>query len=82
MHSRSLRPLQVREADAQPLVARSIPLRVPPSGHGSASSRGRSSVFLGLGIFFFIALLCIVAFFGARKQRRRYEETGSLDPGE
>jgi DNA-binding transcriptional regulator of glucitol operon len=35
-------------------------------------------VFLGLGIFFFVALLCI-AFFGARKQRRRYEETGSLD---
>jgi cbb3-type cytochrome oxidase subunit 3 len=36
-------------------------------------------VFLGLGIFFFVALLCIVAYFGARKQRRRYEETGSLD---
>jgi hypothetical protein len=38
------------------------------------------SVFLGFGIFFFIALLCIVAFFGGRKQHRRYEETGSLDP--
>jgi hypothetical protein len=33
-------------------------------------------VFLGLGIFFFVAL------FGARTQRRRYEETGSLDLNE
>ena len=32
-------------------------------------------MFLGLGIFF-------VAFFGARTQRRRYEETGSLDLNE
>jgi hypothetical protein len=36
-------------------------------------------VYIGFGIFFFVALLCIVAYFGARKQRRRYEETGSLD---
>jgi hypothetical protein len=39
-------------------------------------------VFLGLGIFFFVALLCIVADFGARKPRRQYGETGSLDPNE
>ena len=39
-------------------------------------------MFLGVGIFFFIALLCVVACFGARTQRRRYEETGSLDPRE
>lgn len=36
-------------------------------------------VYVGVGIFFFVSLLCIVAWFGARKQRRRYEETGSLD---
>lgn len=36
-------------------------------------------MYIGFGIFFFVALLCIVAYFGARKQRRRYEETGSLD---
>jgi hypothetical protein len=39
-------------------------------------------VFLGFGILFFVALLCIVADFGARTQRRRYEETGSLDLNE
>jgi hypothetical protein len=39
-------------------------------------------VYLGFRIFFFIALLCIVAFFGVRTQRRRYEKTGSLDPDE
>ena len=38
--------------------------------------------FVGVGIFFFVALLCVFAYFGARKQRRRYEETGSLDPDE
>jgi hypothetical protein len=36
-------------------------------------------VYLGIGIFFFVALLCVAAYFGARKQLRRYEETGSLD---
>jgi hypothetical protein len=36
--------------------------------------------FVGAGIFFFVALLCVFAAFGARKQRRRYEETGSLHP--
>ena len=39
-------------------------------------------MFLGVGIVFFVALLCIVAYFGARTPRRRYEETGSLDPDE
>jgi len=39
-------------------------------------------MFIGIGIFFFVALLCIVAWFGVRNQRRRYEETGSLDPEE
>ncbi|HEX9506082.1 MAG TPA: hypothetical protein VGA62_08760 [Acidimicrobiia bacterium] len=38
--------------------------------------------FVGIGIFFFVALLCVVASFGAREQRRRYEETGSLEPDE
>ena len=38
--------------------------------------------FVGIGIFFFGALLCIVAFFSMRKQRRRYEETGTLGPDE
>jgi hypothetical protein len=38
--------------------------------------------FVGIGIFFFVTLLCVVAYFGARKQRRRYEETGSLEPEE
>jgi len=37
--------------------------------------------FVGIGIFFFVALLCVVAFFGAKKQRRQYEETGCL-PGD
>ena len=36
-------------------------------------------LFVGFGIFFVVALLCVVAGFAARKQRRRYEETGSLD---
>jgi len=35
--------------------------------------------FIGAGIFALVAILCIFAYFGARKQRRRYEETGSLD---
>ena len=34
------------------------------------------------GLFFFVAILCIFAYFGAKKQRRHYEETGSLDPDE
>jgi hypothetical protein len=38
--------------------------------------------FVGMGIFFFVALLCVVAYFGAQKQRRRYEETGELEPDE
>jgi len=38
--------------------------------------------FIGAGIFFLVALLCIFAYFGAKKQRRHYEETGSLDPDE
>jgi hypothetical protein len=46
------------------------------------TTRLEVSVFLGVGIFFLLALLCVVAFFGVRKQRRRYEETGSLDPDE
>ena len=37
--------------------------------------------FVGFGIFFFVALLCIVAFFAAKKQRRQYEATGRL-PGD
>ena len=36
-------------------------------------------IYVGVGVFFFVALLCVVAYFGARKQRRRYKETGSLD---
>jgi preprotein translocase subunit YajC len=36
-------------------------------------------VYVGVGIFFFVAILCVVAYFGARRQRRRYEETGTLD---
>jgi hypothetical protein len=36
-------------------------------------------VFIGFGIFFLVAILCVVAYFGAQKQRRRYEETGRLD---
>jgi hypothetical protein len=39
-------------------------------------------VFLGFGTFFFVAVLCIVADFGTGQQRRRYEETGSLDLNE
>ena len=39
-------------------------------------------MFLGLGIFFFVALLCIVAYFGARKQQRHYEATGKLEHDE
>ena len=35
--------------------------------------------FIGAGIFFFVAILCVFAYFGAKKQRRRYEETGRLD---
>jgi hypothetical protein len=35
--------------------------------------------FVGAGIFALVAILCVVAWFGARRQRRRYEETGSLD---
>ena len=38
--------------------------------------------FVGVGIFFFVAILCVFAYFGAKKQRRRYEETGSLEPDE
>jgi uncharacterized membrane protein len=36
-------------------------------------------LYIGVGVLFFVAILCVVAYFGARKQRRRYEETGSLD---
>jgi hypothetical protein len=36
-------------------------------------------LYIGVGVFFFVAVLCVVAYFGARTQRRRYEETGSLD---
>ena len=36
-------------------------------------------LFIGVGVFFFVAILCVVAFFASRKQRQRYEETGSLD---
>jgi len=36
-------------------------------------------VYVGIGIFFFVAILCVVAYFGAMRQRRRYEETGRLD---
>jgi hypothetical protein len=36
-------------------------------------------VYIGIGIFFFVAILCVVAYFGAQKQRRRYEATGRLD---
>jgi hypothetical protein len=35
--------------------------------------------FIGAGVFALVALLCIVAWIAARKQRRRYEETGTLD---
>jgi preprotein translocase subunit YajC len=38
--------------------------------------------FVGIGIFFFVALLCVFAYFAQQKQRRRYEETGKLDPDE
>jgi hypothetical protein len=71
MRCRSLRRPRVREADD------TVPSEV--------------SVFLGLGIsffffffffFFFVALLCIVAHFGARKQHRHSEDIGSLDPNE
>jgi hypothetical protein len=36
-------------------------------------------LYIGFGLFFLVAILCIVAFLGARKQRRHYEETGSLE---
>jgi hypothetical protein len=36
-------------------------------------------VYFGIGIFAVIAILCVFAFFKARGQRRRYEETGELD---
>ena len=36
-------------------------------------------LYIGVGVFFFVAILCVVAYFGAREQRRHYEETGSLD---
>jgi hypothetical protein len=36
-------------------------------------------LYVGVGVFFLAAILCVFAYFGARKQRRRYEETGSLD---
>jgi hypothetical protein len=36
-------------------------------------------LYIGVGVFFFVAILCVVAYFGARKQRLRYEDTGSLD---
>jgi hypothetical protein len=36
-------------------------------------------LYVGIGVFFFVAILCVVAYVGARKQRRRYEATGSLD---
>ena len=29
--------------------------------------------FIGAGIFFFIAILCVVAYFSMRKRRRDYE---------
>jgi hypothetical protein len=29
--------------------------------------------FVGIGIFFFVAILCVVAFFASRKRRRDYE---------
>ena len=34
---------------------------------------------VGAGIFSLVAVLCIVAFAFAMKQRRHYEETGELD---
>ena len=36
-------------------------------------------LYIGVGVFFFVAILCVVAYFAARKQRQRYEETGSLE---
>ena len=41
---------------------------------------GVSVYFVGFGIFALVAILCVVAYGGYRKQQRRYEETGSLDP--
>ena len=38
--------------------------------------------FVGFGIFALVAILCVFAYAGFRKQQRRYEETGSLDPDE
>jgi hypothetical protein len=39
-------------------------------------------MYVGAGIFAVVAVLCIVAFVFAMKQRRRYEETGELGPDE
>ena len=36
-------------------------------------------LFVGAGVFCFVAILCVVAYVGSRKQRQRYEESGSLD---
>jgi hypothetical protein len=36
--------------------------------------------FIGAGIFAVVAILCVVAYVFAMKQRRRYEETGELGP--
>ena len=36
-------------------------------------------LFVGVGVFFFVAILCVVAYFASRKQRPRYEDTGSRD---
>jgi hypothetical protein len=38
--------------------------------------------YVGFGIFALVAILCVFAYAGFRKQQRRYEETGSLDPDE
>jgi hypothetical protein len=36
--------------------------------------------FIGGGIFAVVAILCVVAYVFAMRQRRHYEETGELGP--
>jgi hypothetical protein len=51
-----------------------------PYGLGPNPPEEAPMYFVGAGIFAVVAILCVVAYTFAMRQRRRYEETGELGP--